>query len=181
MPTTLGSYTVTNCSVTETPQRISLVINLTRLYGSYWMSIFIPSICLVVAAELTLFIDDQNFKAAITVSLTANLVMYTLYRGVQAQLPDASSMKLIDIWLLHGLLMPMVVFVILTTNNLISSHKSSVKPSGIKYGAKGQKKVAFAKKSKLWQSVKFMKLCKVLVPVTSAIFTVSFFILMFCK
>ena len=176
MPTTLGSYTVTNCSVKETPQRISLVINLTRLYGSYWMSIFIPSICLVVAAELTLFIDDQNFKAAITVSLTANLVMYTLYRGVQAQLPDASSMKLIDIWLLHGLLMPMVVFVILTINNLISSHKSSDKPS-----AKGQKKVVFAKKSKSWQPVKFVNLCKALVPVTSAIFTVTFFILMFCK
>ena len=71
----LGSYIVTNCSLVGTPNETSLVLNFTRRSESYWMSVFIPSICLIVAAELTLFIDEKHFKAAITVSLTANLVM----------------------------------------------------------------------------------------------------------
>ena len=119
----LGSYSVNNCSTMTSPGNVSLVIKFSRLYDSYWLSIFTPSICLIVAAELTLFIDEAHFKAAITVSLTANLVMYTLYRGVQEKLPDDSSLKLIDIWLLHGLLMPMIVFIILTTNHLLESNK----------------------------------------------------------
>ena len=77
--------------------------DLSGLSDSYWLSIFTPSFCLMVAAELTLFIDEAHFKPAITVSLTTNLVMYTLNRRVQEKLPDDSSLKLIEIWLLHNL------------------------------------------------------------------------------
>ena len=174
----LGSYIVTNCSLVGTPNETSLVLNFTRRSESYWMSVFIPSICLIVAAELTLFIDEKHFKAAITVSLTANLVMYTLYRAVQVKLPDDSSLKLIDMWLLHGLLMPMVVFIILTTNHLIESNKSDDKQvtKDLKVG-KSKVKIAFAEAENHQKTVGcFMLLCKALVPITSALFTITFFI-----
>ena len=64
------------------------------------------------------------------VALTSNLVMYTLYHSIQDKLPEDSSIKLIDIWLLHGLLMPMVVFVTLAANELI--HPKAHKFSNIK-------------------------------------------------
>ena len=60
------------------------------------------------------------------VALTSNLVMYTLYSSIQAELPKDSSLKLVDVWLLHGLLMPMVVFVILAMNELINSRTTEV-------------------------------------------------------
>ena len=66
--------------------------------------------CLILAAEITLFIDDIHFEATIMVALTSNLVMYTLYNTIQEQLPPDSNLKLIDAWVLHGLTMPMVVF-----------------------------------------------------------------------
>ena len=110
---------------------VHLTISFDRLSGPFIISLFIPSICLIVAAEITLFIDEIHFKATITVALTSNLVMYTLYNGIQEKLPEVSSLKLIDIWLLHGLLMPMVVFVILATNELIIESKT-LKTKGTK-------------------------------------------------
>ena len=112
---TLNRFLVTNSSIQSGSTNISLVIELERLSGPFWISLFIPSICLVLAAEMTLFIDEKHFKATIAVALTATLTMYTLYNSFQEKLPDDSTLKLIDIWLLHGLLMPMLVFTILAT------------------------------------------------------------------
>ena len=105
-----------------------------------------------MVAELALFIDEEHFQAMIMVALTSNLVMYTLYSGIQEKLPDNSSLKLIDIWLLHGLLMPMVVFITLAANELmktrspnevkhLSSKNSTIdKGYGVKIGIKMVKK-----------------------------------------
>ena len=127
MSRTLNKYIVTNCSTKADSNNVNLVIRLERLSGPFWFSLFIPSVCLILAAEVALFIDDSHFEAMIMVALTSNLVMYTLYHSIQDKLPEDSSIKLIDIWLLHGLLMPMVVFVTLTANELILSkaHKFS--------------------------------------------------------
>lgn len=51
----------------------------------------------------TLWIPDKHFEANIMVALTCNLVMYTLYVSVSQGLPVDSTIKLIDIWLMHGI------------------------------------------------------------------------------
>ena len=130
MSRTLNKYIVTNCSTKADSNNLNLVIRLERLSGPFWFSLFIPSVCLILAAEVALFIDDSHFEAMIMVALTSNLVMYTLYHSIQDKLPEDSSIKLIDIWLLHGLLMPMVVFVTLAANELI--HPKAHKFSNIK-------------------------------------------------
>ena len=38
------------------------------------------------------------------------LVMYTLYQSIAASLPQTAYLKMIDIWLLFGLMAPFVVF-----------------------------------------------------------------------
>ena len=70
---------------------IHLSVKMKRLSGPFWISLFIPSMCLILAAEIALFIDEEHFQAMIMVALTSNLVMYTLYSGVQEKLPDDSS------------------------------------------------------------------------------------------
>ena len=116
MKRTLNSFMVTNCSLRISGHTIYLDIGLERLTDPYWMSLFIPTVSLILAAEITLFIDESQFKATIGVALTTGLVMQTIYNGIQEKLPENSSFKLIDAWLLHGTLMPMVVFVILACN-----------------------------------------------------------------
>ena len=58
---------------------VRVVLKLFRRSGTYFISVFIPTFCMVIAAESTLFIDSDHFEASIMVALTANLVMYTLY------------------------------------------------------------------------------------------------------
>ena len=38
------------------------------------------------------------------------LVMYTLYQSIASALPQTAYLKMIDVWLLFGLMMPFVVF-----------------------------------------------------------------------
>ena len=64
-------------------------------------------------AGFTLFIDFSHFEATIMVALTSMLVMYTLYQGTSQYLPHTSYMKMIDIWLFGGLILPFFIITIL--------------------------------------------------------------------
>ena len=178
----LNRFIVKHSWIQIANNKISLAIHIERLTQSFWISVFIPSICLVLAAEMTLFIDEGHFEALIMVALTSNLVMYTLYSSIQDDLPADSNLKLIEVWLLHGLLMPMVVFVILVVNKLLStkpcndtgkiSAKIKTDGSPIKAGPWMQK-VTYDKG--LRKKISFKQLCKVAVPMTSIIFMMAFF------
>ena len=91
-----------------------LVVEFTleRMYSYYLATTYLPSICLLVAAEITLFIDEEHFEATTMVALTSMLVMYTLYQATSSSLPQTSYLKYIDVWLLPGLLKPFVVFLL---------------------------------------------------------------------
>ena len=91
-----------------------LVIEFTlqRMYSYYLATTYLPSICLLLAAEITLFIDESHFEATTMVALTSMLVMYTLYQSSSQSLPPTSYLKMIDVWLLPGLIIPFVVFLL---------------------------------------------------------------------
>ena len=174
---------VTNSSLqSPSKDRIYLVIKIERISAPFWISLFLPSICLVFAAEITLFIDETHFKATISVALTSNLVMYTLYRTIQEKLPEKSTLKLIDIWLLHGLLMPMVVFMILATKELNKQAITIATP---------QPKIIKIADSAVSASQqinteangvrKYLFYCQTVVPAFSVIFIATFFFVMFYK
>ena len=180
MSRTLNKYIVTNVSTEVDSENFNLVIRLDRLSGPFWFSLFIPSICLILAAEVALFIDDSHFEAMIMVALTSNLVMYTLYSSIQAQLPEDSSLKLIDVWLLHGLLMPMIVFVTLAANELMKPNADprSVSPKLANSAVKITRQI----KQDIQERNK-MKICmdvwKALVPIFSTLFIITYFIICF--
>jgi hypothetical protein len=73
---------------------------------------YLPTCCVIIIAEMTLFIDKRHFEASIMVALTSMLVMYTLYQSVAKTLPPA-YMKMIDIWLLAGLILTIFVVMVL--------------------------------------------------------------------
>ena len=120
----------------------------------------------------------------IMVALTSNLVMYTLYSAILEKMPEDSSLNLIDVWLLHGLLMPMIVFVVLATSELLKSKSqdnptmaisTKVANSAVKVAAKnGVSKNEYLLQNKI---ITIMRLCKATIPTVSAIFTLTFFMI----
>ena len=185
--TTLSEFEVRNCSIELREGNVRLEFVLQRLNSSFWLSVFIPSICLILAAEITLFINETHFKTTVMVSLTANLVMYTLYSAIQRKLPeDSNTLKLIDVWLVHGLIMPMVVFIVLVTNELINS-ETTAKVSNFIHKVSDLKSETENHKSEAWVSQKsddnlkkkknrsFIQTCQMVVPSTSVIFILTFF------
>ena len=186
MTRTLNNFMVTDSSLqSPSKDRIYLVIKIERISAPFWISFFLPSICLVFAAEITLFIDETHFKATISVALTSNLVMYTLYRAIQEKLPEKSTLKLIDIWLLHGLLMPMVVFMILATKELIIHNRPAItiatpQPKIIKI-ADSAVSASQQINTEANGVRKYLFYCQTVVPAFSVIFIATFFFVMFNK
>ena len=71
--------------------RVRLCITLKRNYGIYFLNLFIPTLCLISAATVTLYVDKCHFEINVQVALTSTLVMYTLFSTVSDKLPDRSG------------------------------------------------------------------------------------------
>ena len=66
-------------------------------------------------------------------AITSMLVMYTLNQSVSSKLPATAYMKLIDVWLLFGLLLPFVIIILLILMEpLPPTHNSQVAPAAVK-------------------------------------------------
>jgi hypothetical protein len=92
---------------------IIMDMDLKRIIYYHLATTYLPTFCLIIIAEMTLVIDKSHFEATIMVTLTAMLVMYTLYQSVANTLPQTAYLKMIDIWLLAGLILPFFVFMVL--------------------------------------------------------------------
>ncbi len=141
---------------------IGLQMHLERRYGIFMATIFLPTICLIMVAELTLFVNQAHFEATIMVSLTSMLVMYTLYQSVSNSLPATSYLKMIDIWLLVGLLLPFVVFMFL----IVVDNKQQQEVMSVVRTTSGLNKD---------ESRRILKLAQILVPSATFIFCFVFF------
>lgn len=102
----------------ESDEFLSVEITLRRIYFYHLGTTYLPSVCLLIVAEITLMIGDEHFDTTLMVSLTSMLVMYTLYQSVSGSLPQTAYLKSIDVWLLFGLIMPFIVFLFLVYKNL---------------------------------------------------------------
>ena len=102
-------------------------IILCRRISYHIVNIYIPTLCLILIAGFTLFIDFSHFEVNIMIALTSMLVTYTLYQSISAYLPQTSYMKMIDIWLFGGLIFPFFIIAILVVmDSLIMREKDQV-------------------------------------------------------
>ena len=63
--------------------------------------------------QVTLYFKSEHFKTAIPVAITAMLVMYTLNSSVSSKLPQTSSIKFMDIWIVYGLFIHFIILILL--------------------------------------------------------------------
>ena len=124
----LLQFNVKNISMysTNNNSRIEVEFELQRMYMYHLVNTYMPTVCLVAIAEITLFIDETHFESNIIVALTSMLVMYTLYQSVSVTLPQTAYLKLLDYWLIFCLIMPFVIFMIEVFWELQMQNKSKI-------------------------------------------------------
>lgn len=124
-PTTLNQFKIVEfkAGLCDWNTTVSAQIVLKRLINIHIMQTFFPTICLMSISIMTLYINPEHFKVTVMVSLTIMLVTYTLHQNVSNSLPKTGTVKLIDTWLMVGLILPFVVFMILVLNEIIGEQK----------------------------------------------------------
>ena len=155
-----------------------LNIRFRRQYGLFFLSLFIPSICLISAAGLTLFVNKAHFDVNIQVALTSTLVMYTLFGSVGDKLPDTGYIKMVDIWLIHGLMNPFIIFLAHILSNLLDKKYYMVSR---KKSAKKDRKSGTKDRQERSKCSNFDRHCQRLIPFFTLVFIVVFFAFAFSK
>ena len=123
-PKALLELDVRNVSIrSKGYDHVFVEIKLKRRCLFHLATTYFPSLCLFIISEILLFMNEEHFEATIMVSLTAMLVMYTLHQSILSQLPKTSYMKMIDIWLLYGLTIPFLVFILEVTSQMLRHRK----------------------------------------------------------
>ena len=199
-PKTMVQFVVQSTKMyLKDPKYVVVEITLKRMFRYHLAATFVPTTLLMIVTEITLFVDEKHFEATIMVHLTTMLVMYTLYQGVSASMPKTADLKFIDIWLLYGLVVPFVTFVVETILRLLSTdieeeEKDEEEKRG--YGRLINVKVSNKtipleinrpmemnppkKKAKLTRRMKFKILLQyasqILIPLTTILFIISYLI-----
>ena len=93
---------------------------LKRMPAYHMATTYLPTSCIIFMAMATLFIDQSHFDAIITVALTIMLVMYTLFQSIAASMPSTAYLKLLDRWLIFGMLLPFIVFMFEVINEMLN-------------------------------------------------------------
>ena len=84
--------------------RVTLVFG--RKIANQVLTTYLPTLLLLSIVHSTNFFKDFFFEAVVTVNLTALLVLTTLYLSVSGALPQTSSVKMVEVWLLATLFVP---------------------------------------------------------------------------
>ena len=140
-------------------------IRLKRIPWFHISTTYMPILCIFVIVLSTLFIDQSHFEATIMVALTAMLVMHTLFQSISQSMPKTAYLKLLDYWLIFGLILPFFVLITLVIWELNSgSNSSRITPVMYPYGRLEKPSVP-------------LKCCKVLLPLLTIIFIISYIVI----
>ena len=135
-------------------------IQLKRIPFYHILCTYLPTVCILLMAMATLYVDESHFESTIMVSLTAMLVLYTLFQSISNTMPPTAYVKFLDVWLIFCLIMPFLIFIIEVTWELIKENeKNEVK--------------------KMYPLTKPMKdkcklICQIGIPVLCGLFSISY-------
>ena len=101
-------------NASNTEQGLQMLIRIKRKVMSEMMTTYFPSILLMLITFATTIFKDEYFEASLSVNLTTMLVMTTIFISKMEGLPPTSDIKMIDMWLVMGQLVPFVEVIIAT-------------------------------------------------------------------
>lgn len=133
---TLSQFQVVDFCISglTTKSLIIIEVRLQRLFSYHLTNTFMPTLSLLALSELTLFFDDSNANLAMGFSLTILLVVYTMYQSISTSSPKTEYLKVIDIWIIFCLIIPLAIFMIEVVWKFRDSKTSRVDKKGRKIG-----------------------------------------------
>ena len=97
----------TNCLPLADPDEgVIMTIVLKRRILNELLTTYLPSLLILTIVYATNYFKDFFFEAVVTVNLTSQLVLTTLFISVSGALPKTAYIKMIDIWLIFAQLIP---------------------------------------------------------------------------
>ncbi|KAK4314634.1 hypothetical protein Pmani_014085 [Petrolisthes manimaculis] len=94
----------------DTMAKAEVEVKLQRRVGYPIISIYVPTVILLILAYLSLIFRRDNFEARVMSSLTVLLVLAALFTQTSTSLPKTSYFKMVDVWLLFSI--SLIFFVI---------------------------------------------------------------------
>ncbi|XP_076040899.1 uncharacterized protein LOC143025310 [Oratosquilla oratoria] len=91
---------------------LEIKLDLSRRFGILVLNTMMPSTMLLLIAYFTLFVKPALLQVRLVVTLTVQLVMYTLFSQVSSSLPTTASLKMIDLWFFFCIFVPFFIIVI---------------------------------------------------------------------
>ena len=85
---------------------VNIKLILRRRINNAILTIYLPTILILIIFYATNFFKDFFFEAVVTVNLTSLLVLTTLFISVSQSLPPTAYVKMIDVWLIFAQLVP---------------------------------------------------------------------------
>jgi hypothetical protein len=80
-----------------------------RLIGTI-LTVFLPTIVMVIMSQATNYFKPFFFESVITVNLTIILVLATMFLAISQSLPTTSYVKMLDLWFIMVILVPFPIF-----------------------------------------------------------------------
>ncbi|XP_045611201.2 LOW QUALITY PROTEIN: uncharacterized protein [Procambarus clarkii] len=134
-----------------------VIFRIDNLSGFYVSSTFVPTFLMVLICYSTFYFELDDFNDRIMVSLTALLVLATLFTQITTTTPKTSYLKLLDIWFVACILVNFSIVILLVVINYLKIHESD------------NIVVPFSKKKTMYQtperSRKINYFCRVIIPI----------------
>ena len=117
------------------PNYVFVEITLGRMISYHIVSVYGPTLTLLMIGEITLFINESHFEATIMLAITSMLVMYTLYQSASSALPKTAYIKMVDIWVIFGLVVPFITFLVLILIDMMNDNDQENENENVKVGS----------------------------------------------
>ena len=133
-PTELTQYGMTKWSLeSDGKGGVLMVVVFKRRITNELLTTYLPSLLLILTTYATTFFKTFYFEAAVTVNLTTMLVMTTVFTSVMDKLPPTAYVKMVDVWLIFGQLIPFIETVLLTAMEYLRDGDGSGNPQVINH------------------------------------------------
>ena len=116
---TITEWSLVHRNTSNLSKGIKMMLTLQRKLMNEMMTTYLPSVLLMLITWATTFFKPYFFEAALSVNLTTMLVMTTIFISVMQMLPATAYVKMVDIWLIFGQLVPFAEVVLLTAMEYI--------------------------------------------------------------
>ena len=111
--TVLTQYIITNWTLeyknaSNVGAGIQMTLVLKRRILNAILTVYLPTILVLIIVYATNFFKDFFFEAIVTVNLTSLLVLTTLFISVSSSLPQTAYVKMVDLWLIFAQVVPWI-------------------------------------------------------------------------